>query len=63
MEKNRKFRLSQHEDGNWNVIDTSTGGPVEVSINGSFYVLYKMPKDDAEKWLLLLSDLPQSQKQ
>lgn len=55
MDSISPFHLAQHEDGLWHVIDAGTGGPVEVEVDGSFYVLWKLPRDEAEKWSQLLN--------
>jgi hypothetical protein len=42
--------LSKHEDGFWNVIERTSGGPVEVEIDGHWVLLYRLPKEVAEEW-------------
>lgn len=42
------YHLLRHEDGSYNVIDARTGGPAEVEVEGTFFVLWKLTKEDAE---------------
>ena len=54
MTKSSRYRLSQHEEGSWNVIDNATGGPVEVLEDDVLTLLYRIPKNAAEEWLKML---------
>lgn len=56
------YHLSQHENGTWHVIDAATGGPAEIAINGRFYVLWKLPRDEAEDWSRLLNGMPPAER-
>ncbi|HEV7245672.1 MAG TPA: hypothetical protein VGN93_01630 [Shinella sp.] len=38
-------------------MDAKTGGPAELQIEGKFYLLWGMPKDEAENWSLLLNQI------
>ncbi|KKC34844.1 hypothetical protein [Devosia psychrophila] len=50
MDSISRYHLSAHEAGLWNVIDTTTGGPAEVEVDGKFMLLYKLPREEAEGW-------------
>lgn len=52
------YHLAQHEDGTWHVIDAVTGGPAEISAHGRIYMLWKLPREEAEAWSRLLNGLP-----
>ena len=52
----RRFSLSQHPEGDWNVIDLSTGGPAEVWAKGQYWLLWKLPEDEARSWFKILSE-------
>jgi len=55
MESLSRFHLSQHEDGTWHVIDAKTGGPAEVQVEGDSFLLYRLPREEAEQWSLRLN--------
>jgi hypothetical protein len=57
MESLSRFHLGRHENGTWHVMDAKTGGPAELQIEGKFYLLWGMPKDEAENWSLLLNQI------
>lgn len=57
MDSISRYRLGRHEDGLWHVIDAKTGGPAEVQIGGKFYILWKLPEEEAKKWSELLNGL------
>ena len=50
MDSISRYHLSKHEDGFWNVIERTSGGPVEVEIDGHWVLLYRLPKEVAEEW-------------
>lgn len=56
MDSISKYRLGMHEDGTWHVIDTATGGPAEIEIDGLYKLLYRMPKEEAEEWSKMLNE-------
>lgn len=58
MESISRYHLSQHEDGSWHVIDATTGGPAEIEYEGKFYVLWKLPRSEAEQWSIILNQMP-----
>ena len=55
MESISRYHLRCHEDGSWHVIDAGTGGPTEVEYEGRFYTLWKLSKEEAEQWSVLLN--------
>lgn len=55
MDSISPYHLSVTEDGLWNVIDASTGGPAEVRWQGKCYLLYKLPEAEARQWSELLT--------
>lgn len=55
MESISRYHLAQHECGLWHVIDAKTGGPAEVKVGEKFFALWKLPRDQAEQWSLLLN--------
>ncbi|MEI3807601.1 hypothetical protein V6R85_24065 [Agrobacterium sp. CCNWLW32] len=57
MESISRYHLSQHEDGSWHVIDARTGGPAEIEVEGEFYVLWKLPRHEAEQWAVKLNQI------
>jgi hypothetical protein len=50
MESISRYHLSKHEDGFWNVIERTSGGPVEVEIDGHWVLLHRLHKEVAEEW-------------
>jgi hypothetical protein len=50
MDSLTRYHLSPHEEGTWNVIDATTGGPAEVRLEDGLRVLYKLPRWEAEEW-------------
>jgi hypothetical protein len=57
MKSISRFHLGHHENGTWHVIDAKTGGPVEVTVDGKFYLLQKLPKEEADAWSMKLNNL------
>ncbi|PSJ56616.1 hypothetical protein [Pseudaminobacter soli (ex Li et al. 2025)] len=54
MDSISRYHITVTEDGLWNVLDSSTGGPVELNLDGNFVLLYRLPEGDAKalsKWL------------
>ena len=49
MDSLTPYYLSVQESGSWNVIDAATGGPAEVLIGDRFYMLFDLPKSEAEQ--------------
>lgn len=56
MERTAKFRLSVRKDGLWNVLDSDTGVPAEVQSGGRWFILFGLPKSDAEAWSKRLNE-------
>lgn len=56
MDSIAPYHLSRHEDGTWHVIDAETGGPAEIDLNGEYFLLWKMPRKEAEEWSRLLNE-------
>ena len=59
MDSISRYHLSKHENGTWNVVERSTGGPVEVWDRTHYRLLCKLPKGEAEGWSRLLNDRSQ----
>jgi hypothetical protein len=57
MESLSRFHLGQHQNGTWHVIDAKTEGPAEIHVSEKLYLLWEMPKSEAENWSLLLNQL------
>jgi hypothetical protein len=57
MESISRFHLGQHQNGTWHVIDVKTEGPAEIQVGEKLYLLWGMPKSEAENWSLLLNQL------
>lgn len=55
MDSISRYHLSVREDGLWNVIDSKTGGPAELEIDGVVRLLFRLPKEEAEEWSSLLN--------
>ena len=55
MDSLTRYHLSPHEEGTWNVIDATTGGPAEVLVEGYCSLLYRLPRETAEGWSLSLN--------
>ncbi|MEP9398120.1 hypothetical protein [Mesorhizobium sp. KR2-14] len=54
MDSISRYHISVSEDGLWNVIDTSSGGPAEVDLKGFIVLLYRLPEWEAKalsSWL------------
>lgn len=58
MNRPTKYRLSVRKDGLWNVLDRDTGGPAEVESGGRWFILFGLPKADAEVWSRRLNKNP-----
>lgn len=56
MDSISRYHISVREDGLWNVIDTKSGGPVELEVQGMFWLLYGLPKEAAEEWSKRLNE-------
>lgn len=52
-----RYHLAQHEEGSWHVIDARTGGPAEIEVDGKFFVFWKLPKEEAERWSVFLNQI------
>ncbi len=55
MDSLSRYHLAPHEDGSWHVIDARTGGPAEIKVNGIYFVFWKLPKEEAERWSVFLN--------
>lgn len=56
MSDDSRYRLGQHEDGSWHVIDARTGGPVEIEVDGRFVLLWKLSLPQAQAWVRQLNE-------
>jgi hypothetical protein len=55
MDSITRYYLGKHECGLWHVIDSETGVPVEVEADGVHYLLWRLPRKEAEQWSLMLN--------
>lgn len=39
------------------MIDARTAGPAEIEVDGRFFVFWKLPKEEAERWSRLLNQI------